>query len=101
MRAITIRPPWSWAIAEAAALTALGVPPKLVENRGRKVAAEHIGQDWAIHAGRTWDEAGAEDLRVRAAWRAYWGKRLGRRPVHMEMPTGRPQIRVGIPEEVG
>lgn len=71
MKGITVRPPWSWAIAEAASLAALGVAPKLAENRGRGVARHHIGKDWAIHAGQSWDAQGAEDPRVCAAWQAF------------------------------
>lgn len=71
MIAVTVRPPWSQIIAETAALTALGVAPKSIENRGRKVADRHIGADIAIHAGRKWDPDGANDLRVRAAWRVF------------------------------
>lgn len=66
--AITVRPPWSQLIAEAQALTVLGVVPKLVENRSRKVADKYIGQDIAIHAGLTWCTIGAADWRVRRAW---------------------------------
>jgi hypothetical protein len=68
VKAITIRPPWSAIIAETAALTALGVEPKTVENRGRSIGEQHIGTDIAIHAGQTWCEVGAEDERVTWAW---------------------------------
>lgn len=69
--AITIRPPWSQIIAESAALTALGVAPKQVENRGRPIHDRYIGADIAIHAGRTWCPVGGADLRVRRAWRVF------------------------------
>lgn len=68
MKAVTVRQPWAWAITEAAALTALGVTPKLVENRGRQVADKHIGQRIGIHAGKGWCPVGAADRRVKAAW---------------------------------
>lgn len=73
MPCITVRPPWSWCIAEAGTLTALGVAPKLVENRGRPAAAKWVGTDWAIHAGKRWDADGAADVRVQRAWRAVHG----------------------------
>ncbi len=68
LRAITVQPPWSQIIAETAALQALGVAPKTVENRSRPIPEQHIGTDIAIHAGREWNEAGQHDRRVRAAW---------------------------------
>ncbi|MFD6565340.1 hypothetical protein [Micromonospora profundi] len=68
---MTVRPPWSWAIAEAEALTAIDAGPKLVENRGRKIPDRHIGQRIAIHAGLTWCKAGENDYRVRAAWNRF------------------------------
>ncbi len=71
MKAITIRPPWSQIIAETAALTALGVVPKTVENRGRPIADRHIGTTIAIHAGLTWCPVGGSDPRVRRAWRRF------------------------------
>jgi hypothetical protein len=58
LRAITVRPPWSWAICHG----------KTIENRRRPTS--HRGQI-AIHAGTRWDEAGAADLRVQAAWSKY------------------------------
>jgi hypothetical protein len=67
-KAITIRPPWSQIIAETEALTALGVAPKNVENRGRPIADKHIGTDIAIHAGQTWCPIGGADPRVQRAW---------------------------------
>lgn len=69
--AITIRNPWAWVIAETAALTALGMAPKAVENRGRPIAARHIGADIAIHAGLTTDRDALGDSRVRDAWAAF------------------------------
>lgn len=86
--AITIRPPWAWCIAAAETLTALGVTPKLVENRGRPVAEKWVGLDWAVHAGTRWDRDGAEDWRVQHAWRRYWDRPLEGRPVHTDSPTG-------------
>ena len=71
LRAITIRAPWSAIIAETAALTSLGVAPKAVENRSRRVLDHFIGADIAIHAGRTWSVEGAADERVRRAWQAF------------------------------
>lgn len=71
MRAITIRPPWSQIIAETAALTALGVKPKAVENRSRPVADKHIGTDIAIHAGLAWSPVGGADPRVQHAWQVF------------------------------
>lgn len=59
LRAITVRPPWSWAIARAG---------KTVENRPRPTS--YRGQI-AVHAGSRWDKAGASDRRVRAAWHRY------------------------------
>lgn len=66
--AITIRAPWSWVIAETAALNALGVAPKSVENRGRRINDKHLGQRIAIHSGQTWCPVGGADERVRRAW---------------------------------
>ncbi|WP_341719990.1 hypothetical protein QQG74_09895 [Micromonospora sp. FIMYZ51] len=71
LAAITIRPPWSWAIAEAAALTALGITPKLVENRGQRIADRHIGQRIAIHAGQTWCTVGERDSHINEAWHEF------------------------------
>lgn len=68
MIAMTVRPPWSWAIAETAALTALGVTPKGAENRGQRIADQHIGQRIAIHAGKTWCTVGEADRRIRDTW---------------------------------
>ncbi len=71
LAAITVKAPWSWAIAEAAALTALDVAPKLVENRGRPVPQKWVGQDIAIHAGQTWSAEGGRDPRIQRAWRVF------------------------------
>lgn len=70
MIAITIQNPWAFVIAETAALAALGVEPK-VENRGRPVAARHVGQPIAIHAGLGWSKEGERDGRVRQAWKTF------------------------------
>lgn len=89
--AITVQQPWAQIIAEAEALSALGVEPKLVENRGRLVAAKYIGVDVAIHAGKTWDEAGARDPHVLEAWRVFAGAIGGDgavRPDPLWFPTG-------------
>ena len=53
LAAITVRPPWSTAIALGA---------KLVENRGREI---RYRGPIAIHAGLRWSSAGAEDPRIR------------------------------------
>lgn len=66
--AFTVRPPWSFAIVEAQALAAIGVPPKLRENRGRPIAPRHFGTRVGIHAGATWSTVGQLDKRVRVAW---------------------------------
>lgn len=71
MPAVTVRPPWSQIIAESVALAALGVAPKLVENRGRAVSSRFFGHDIAIHAGKTWCEFGEDDPRVRHAWKVF------------------------------
>lgn len=71
MRAITVRQPWAWVIAEASALSALGLVPKLVENRSRRFPSRHVGHDVAIHAGQRWDEGGGDDPRVREAWSCF------------------------------
>ncbi len=71
MRAITVRQPWAAMISETAALTALGVAPKAVENRSRGVSEQFIGTDIAIHAGATWSAEGAADERVRRAWAVF------------------------------
>jgi hypothetical protein len=57
MKAITVRPPWSWAIAHGG---------KLVENR--TWSRTWRGQ-LAIHAGQRWDWDGADSPLVQQAWR--------------------------------
>lgn len=57
MRALTVRPPWSWAISHG---------PKRVENRPRR--ATHRGL-FAVHAGKSWDWDGADNSLVLRAWR--------------------------------
>lgn len=59
MKAITVQPPWSWAIATGA---------KLVENRGMGATWRYRGP-LLIHAGLRWSERGARDPRVRDLWR--------------------------------
>jgi hypothetical protein len=61
IRALTVRPPWSWAITHGG---------KTVENRTR--AARWPGL-LAVHAGdgSRWDPAGAGDLLVCLAWRTW------------------------------
>lgn len=66
--AITVRPPWSAMTTEAQALTAIGVTPKLTENRSRPIAPKHFGARVGIHAGATWSVEGEQDPRVRHAW---------------------------------
>ncbi len=61
MIAITIRLPY------AAAIRA-GV--KTTENRGRPIAAKHIGQQVGIHAAAAWSKEGEQDERIRRWW---WG----------------------------
>jgi hypothetical protein len=70
MNAATVRLPW-------AAATRAGV--KLPENRGRPVAARHIGQPLAIHAAAPsgWSKPGALDPRLRRWW---WGEDWASRP---------------------
>lgn len=58
MRAITVRPPWSWGISHGG---------KPIENRGWTTT--HRGE-LAIHAGKNWDLDGEDSPLVRAAWRA-------------------------------
>lgn len=69
--AATIRPPWSWAIAEAEALNALGGVGKPVENRGRPIPAKYVGKPLAIHAGQTWCPIGGRDPRIHQAWATF------------------------------
>lgn len=53
--AITVRPPWSWAICHG----------KNVENR---VWQRSYRGPLAIHAGKGWDEDGEDSLLVQRAW---------------------------------
>ena len=57
MKAMTIKPPWSWAISHG---------PKRIENRGWQ-------RPWrgtlAIHAGKGWDFDGEDSPLVQQAWR--------------------------------
>jgi hypothetical protein len=69
--AMSVRQPWAQVIAEAEALAALNVVPKLIENRSRRIADKHIGEDIAIHAGLTWCRVGEQDWRVRRAWSVF------------------------------
>lgn len=55
MKALTVRPPWSWCIADG---------HKLVENRSRPT--RHRGP-LATHAAAAWDSAGTRDPRVLGA----------------------------------
>lgn len=66
--AFTVRPPYSAMIAEAQALEATGVVPKLIENRSRPIAPKHFGTRIGVHAGATWSTVGQLDKRVRSAW---------------------------------
>lgn len=56
MRALTVRPPWSWAISHG---------PKRIENRTRRV---HLRGPFAIHAGKGWDWDGWNSGLMRRAW---------------------------------
>lgn len=53
MKALTLWRPWPWAILYRT---------KRIENRGWAPPASIIGEMIAIHAGRTWDENGAETI---------------------------------------
>jgi hypothetical protein len=66
MLCITTRLPWSAAIRAG---------EKLVENRGRAVAPQHIGQPVAIHAGAGWDKTGGADPRIRRWWYGHEAQR--------------------------
>ena len=57
MLSITVRPPWSWAIAHST---------KRIENR---VWERPFRGALAIHAGKGWDEDGQDSPLVRQAWR--------------------------------
>jgi len=56
VRAITVKPPWSWAIAHG---------QKLVENRSQGTSYRGT---LLIHAGKAWSARGGHDPRVVAAW---------------------------------
>lgn len=58
MLALTLHRPWPWAIFHAPAEIA-----KRVENRRWRPPANVIGQRIAIHAGKTWDDEGADFIR--------------------------------------
>jgi len=64
--AITVRLPWAAAIRDG---------EKLVENRGRMVAAEHVGRRVAIHTGSVWDAAAVTDPRLRRWWYGHEAQR--------------------------
>lgn len=53
MRALTLHQPWAWSIVHG---------PKRVENRSWPPPLYMLGQRFAIHAGKTWDEDGARFL---------------------------------------
>lgn len=65
LRALTVRPPWSWAIEHGG---------KTTENRTWQT---HYRGLLAIHAAAvgSWDQDGEKDPRVRLAWRA-WARQL-------------------------
>lgn len=58
MRALTVRWPWSSAIAYG---------PKRIENRSWAVPEEHIGTDIALHAGARADWISPDDIRMSPA----------------------------------
>jgi hypothetical protein len=71
MRAITVKQPWSTAIAVAAVRPDLA---KLVENRDRPHPwRAGIGERIAIHAGQTWDHDADGDPRLLRLWSALSG----------------------------
>lgn len=59
MKALTVRPPWPWAIAAG---------EKLIENRGPGALRWRPQHDLVIHAGASWSYRGGGDDRVREAW---------------------------------
>jgi hypothetical protein len=59
IRALTVQPPWSWAIAHGG---------KLIENRTRGMSYRGL---LAIHSGARWSDRGATDPRVLNAWTAW------------------------------
>lgn len=79
MKALTLHRPWPWAICSPAIPAELRKP---VENRGWAPPAWLIGQRLALHAGKTWDEESAEDMRDGA-----YGGRLACPPA-AEHPVG-------------
>lgn len=79
LRAITVKPPWSWAIAHGG---------KTIENRSR--GTSYRGP-LAIHAGAAWSERGASDPRVLNAWTAWLSGRdtTAPTPEHLREPWKR------------
>lgn len=65
MKALTVRPPWSWSIAFGG---------KRIENRSAGAVHWMPTRNLAIHSGKTWSKRGATDERVVAAWAAYFGR---------------------------
>lgn len=59
IRALTVKPPWSWAIAHGR---------KTIENRSW--ATQYRGPI-AIHAGKAWDGDGESSPHVQSAWRRF------------------------------
>lgn len=59
MKALTVRQPWTWAIAYGG---------KTIENRSPGAVRWQPRIDLAIHAGSTWSGRGASDPRVKFAW---------------------------------
>jgi hypothetical protein len=56
MKALTLHQPWAWSIVSG---------PKRIENRRWKPWPEIIGQYIALHAGKSYDDAGADYIRSR------------------------------------
>lgn len=54
MKALTLYQPWAWSIVAG---------PKRIENRPWKPWPEIIGKYIALHAGKTYDDAGADYIR--------------------------------------
>lgn len=69
MNVLTLRQPWANAVCY------LG---KRIENRSWKPPTSAVGQPLAIHAGKGWDEGGAEWI---------W-ENCGVRYIHHDMPKG-------------
>lgn len=61
MPAITVRLPWAAAQRSGA---------KLVENRGKRIPAQYIGQQIGIHASAEYDRPATWDTRILSWW---WG----------------------------